>query len=64
MIPQNDGSNGNPLYEKSYTGLIVTFCIALALGFAIYMLSGHNNRAATTNPTAPTTTGSAPLTLD
>jgi hypothetical protein len=57
MIPQNDGSNGNPLYEKSYTGLILTVCIALAVGFAIYMMSGHNNRAATTNPTAPTTTG-------
>ena len=62
MNPQNDSSNGNPLYEKRYTGLIVTVCIALAVGFAIYMMSGHNNRAATTNTTAPATTGSAPLT--
>jgi hypothetical protein len=62
MTPQNDSSNGNPLYEKSYTGLFVTVCIALAVGFAIYMMSGHNNRAATKSSTAPTTTGSAALT--
>ena len=59
----NSNNNGNPLYERSYTGWIITACIAVAAVFAIYMMSGRNNLQSTaTNPrptvSAPATTGS------
>ena len=63
MTYPNDNShnNGNPLYQRSYTGWIVTACVAVAAVFAIYMMSGRNNAQSTASNavvTAPTTTNS------
>ena len=55
---KNFQNNGNPLYERSFTGRIVTACIVVAVIFAIYMMSGRNNIQPAANLPVPTTTGS------
>jgi hypothetical protein len=65
-FPNNssNNSNGNPLYERSYTGWIIFACVAVAAFLGIYMMSGRNNsHPVATNSnrpaiTTPTTTGS------
>jgi hypothetical protein len=59
----NSNNNGNPLYERSYTGWIVFACLVIAVILGIYLKSGRNNvHTAAINPngpvaTVPTTTG-------
>jgi hypothetical protein len=53
----NSNNNGNPLYERSYTGWIVFACIAVAAILGIYMMSGHNNmHTAANNSNSPVAT--------
>jgi hypothetical protein len=61
----NSNNNGNPLYERGYTGWIILACVIVAIALGIYLKSGRNNvHTAANNPnrpvaTTPTTTGSA-----
>ena len=63
-FPNDNSNNGNPLYQRSYTGWIVFTCIVIAVILGIYLKSGRNNVHTAVNPnrpvaTVPMTTGSA-----
>ena len=60
--PNGNSNNGNPLYERSYTGWIIFACVTVAIVLGIYLKSGRNNvhtAAINSRPiAAPATTGS------